>query len=221
MVYTTGGIRHVGTARRAPMTYLSETDNYIVLRERDDVTPIYVKVSRDDYEIDYSPSPRGSPLKDTSNIQEESSYCISRHNPNKTFRRESVIASWKSLKKEREQALGKRIIYIDADNYEDYYGRNKVKRCKSDRSANIPRNRKVKRTYSVLYRYDPTEEKVIKEYKYQIPKESDTPIYSSLQKSYSEPFLRPERMPKKKVKRSFTTLLNIKTKFLNIFSSKS
>ncbi|XP_068624859.1 uncharacterized protein [Battus philenor] len=179
-------------------------------------------ISRDDYEIDYSPSPRGSPLKDTSNIQEENSYCISRHNPNKTFRRESVIASWKSLKKEREQALGKRIIYIDADNYEDYYGRNKVKRCKSDRTANIPRvNRKVKRTYSVLYRYDPNEEKVIKEYKYQVPKESETPVYSSMHKSYSEPFLRPERTPKKKVKRSFTTLLNIKTKFLNIFSSKS
>lgn len=190
------------------------------------------QVSRDDYEIDYSPSPRGSPLKDTSNIQDEQSYFISRHNPNKTFRRESVIASWKSLKKEREQALGKRIIYVDADNYQDYYGRNKVKRCKSDRTANgakIPK--KVKRTYSVLYRYDPNEEKVVKEYKYQLPKESTEPeavenqmvhnFGPPMQRSYSEPFLRAEKAPKKKVKRSFTTLLNIKTKFLNIFSSKS
>ncbi|CAB3233156.1 unnamed protein product [Arctia plantaginis] len=179
-------------------------------------------VSKDDYEIDYSPSPRGSPLKDTSNIQDEPGYFISRHNPNKTFRRESVIASWKSLKKEREQALGKRFIYVDADSYQDYYGRNKVKRCKSDRTANTPRvPKKVKRTYSVLYRYDQTEEKVVKEYKYQLPKEveSNHPV---MQKSYSEPFLRPEVLkPKKKVKRSFTTLLNIKTKFLNIFTSKS
>ncbi|XP_049881924.1 uncharacterized protein LOC126377911 [Pectinophora gossypiella] len=178
-------------------------------------------ISRDDYEIDYSPSPRGSPLKDTSNIQEDS-YCISRHNPNKTFRRESVIASWKSLKKEREQALGKRIIYVDADNYEDYYGRNKVKRCKSERVANVPRiQKKVKRTYSVLYRYDPNEEKVVKEYKYQLPKDPEEPDFP-IQRSVSEPFLRAEtRTTKKKVKRSFTTLLNIKTKFLNIFSSKS
>lgn len=185
-------------------------------------------MSRDDYDIDYSPSPRGSPLKDTSNIQDEQ-YFISRHNPNKTFRRESVIASWKSLKKEREQALGKRIIYVDADNYQDYYGRNKVKRCKSDRTtsmtARIPK--KVKRTYSVLYRYDPNEEKVVKEYKYQLPKEaepSENVFYNPpMKKSYSEPFLRAETTPKKskKVKRSFTTLLNIKTKFLNIFSSKS
>ncbi|XP_028159803.1 uncharacterized protein LOC114352405 [Ostrinia furnacalis] len=186
-------------------------------------------VSRDDYEIDYSPSPRGSPLKDTSNIQDEQ-FCISRHNPNKTFRRESVIASWKSLKKEREQALGKRIIYVDADNYQDYYGRNKVKRCKSERTAGVTAKvpKKVKRTYSVLYRYDPNEEKVVKEYKYQLPKDSEPSEVSEnvfysppLQKSYSEPFLRAETTPKKKVKRSFTTLLNIKTKFLNIFSSKS
>lgn len=188
------------------------------------------QVSRDDYEIDYSPSPRGSPLKDTSNIQDEQSYFISRHNPNKTFRRESVIASWKSLKKEREQALGKRIIYVDADNYQDFYGRNQVKRCKSERTANgakVPK--KVKRTYSVLYRYDPNEEKVVKEYKYQLPKEPEaTENHASefipptpMQRSYSEPFLRAEKAPKKKVKRSFTTLLNIKTKFLNIFSSKS
>lgn len=178
-------------------------------------------MSRDDYEVDYTPSPRGSPLKDTSNIQEEQAYYISRHNPNKTFRRESVIASWKSLKKEREQALGKRIIYVDADTYQDYYGRNQVKRCKSDRTANgtkIPK--KVKRTYSVLYRYDANEEKVVKEYKYQMPKEQLAPVHAPLQKSYSEPFLRQEK-PKKKVKRSFTTLLNIKTKFLNIFGSKS
>ncbi|XP_072945948.1 uncharacterized protein [Epargyreus clarus] len=179
-------------------------------------------ISRDDYEIDYSPSPRGSPLKDTTNIQEDSTYCISRHNPNKTFRRESVIASWKSIKKEREMALGKRIIYVDADNYEDYYGRNMVKRCKSERSANVPKVlKKVKRTYSVLYRYDPAEEKVIKEYKYQMPKEQEATQHSNIQKWHSEPFLRPERTPKKKVKRSFTTLLNIKTKFLNIFTSKS
>ncbi|XP_038219065.1 uncharacterized protein LOC119837539 [Zerene cesonia] len=179
-------------------------------------------ISRDEYEVDYSQSPRGSPLKDTSNIQEEQPYLISRHNPNKTFRRESVIASWKSLKKEREQALGKRIIYVDADTYEDYYGRNKVKRCKSERTANLPRiPKKVKRTYSVLYRYDPNEEKVVKEYKYQLPKEDETPRQYGLQKSQSEPFLRPERTPKRKVKRSITTLLNIKTKFLNIFSSKS
>lgn len=178
-------------------------------------------MSRDDYD-DYSSSPRGSPLKDTSNIQDhDQAYYISRHNPNKTFRRESVIASWKSLKKEREQALGKRIIYVDADSYQDFYGRNKVKRCKSERtnnSARIPK--KVKRTYSVLYRYDPNEEKVVKEYKYQLPKENDRAVHVPLQKSYSEPFLRPEAMPKKKVKRSFTTLLNIKTKFLNIFGSK-
>lgn len=190
----------------------------------DDVL-VSFQVSRDDYEIDYSPSPRGSPLKDTSNIQDDQSYCISRHNPNKTFRRESVIASWKNLKKEREQALGKRIIYVDADNYQDYYGRNKVKRCKSERTANTPREpKKVKRTYSVLYRYDPNEEKVVKEYKYQLPKESENmemPAHVPLQKWYSEPFLNPERVPKKKVKRSFTTLLNIKTKFLNIFTSKS
>lgn len=181
------------------------------------------QVSRDDYEIDYSPSPRGSPLKDTSNIQEEQAYCISRHNPNKTFRRESVIASWKSLKKEREQALGKRFVYIDAENFEDYYGRSKVKRCKSDRSAQIPRvQKKVKRTYSVLYRYDPAEEKVVKEYKYQPVKEPEREMpMQILQKSHSEPFLGPERIPKKKAKRSFTTLLTIKTKFLNIFSSKS
>lgn len=179
-------------------------------------------VSRDDYEIDYSPSPRGSPLKDTSNIQEEQQpYCISRHNPNKTFRRESVIASWKHLKKEREQALGKRFVYVDAENFEDYYGRNKVKRCKSDRTANVPRiPKKVKRTYSVLYRYDPNEEKVVKEYKYQPVKEPEVPVIP-IQRSHSEPFLGPERIPKKKVKRSFTTLLNIKTKFFNIFSSKS
>ncbi|VVC99441.1 unnamed protein product [Leptidea sinapis] len=180
-----------------------------------------VLVSRDDYEVDYSPSPRGSPLKDTSNIQEEQPYCISRHNPNKTFRRESVIASWKSLKKEREQALGKRIIYVDADNYVDYYGRNKVKRCKSERTPNIARvPKKVKRTYSVLYRYDPDEERVVKEYKYQMPKETEAGNASNLQRSYSEPFLRPEPSPKK-AKRSITTLLNIKTKLLNIFSSKS
>lgn len=179
------------------------------------------QVSRDDYEIEYSPSPRGSPLKDTSNIQEEETYCISRHNPNKTFRRESVIASWKNLKKEREQALGKRIIYVDPDNYQDYYGRNKVKRCKSDRTANVSRiPKKVKRTYSVLYRYDPNEEKVVKEYKYQLPKEQEPETPAPMQKSHSEPFLR-EKVPKKKVKRSITTLLNIKTKFLNIFSSKS
>ncbi|XP_075987370.1 uncharacterized protein LOC142983991 [Anticarsia gemmatalis] len=179
-------------------------------------------VSRDDYEIDYSPSPRGSPLKDTSNIQDEPGYCISRHNPNKTFRRESVIASWKSLKKEREQALGKRFIYVDADSYQDYYGRNKVKRCKSDRAPTGPRvPKKVKRTYSVLYRYDAAEEKVVKEYKYQVPKETELPSHPVMQKSYSEPFLRQETTPKKKVKRSFTTLLNIKTKFLNIFTSKS
>lgn len=178
-------------------------------------------MSRDDYEIDYTPSPRGSPLKETTNIQEEQSYCISRHNPNKTFRRESVIASWKNLKKEREQALGKRFVYVDAENYEDYYGRNKIKRCKSDRSANTPRvPKKVKRTYSVLYRYDPNEEKVVKEYKYQPTKGPEVPV-TPIQRSVSEPFLRPERIPKKKVKRSFTTLLNIKTKFLNIFSSKS
>lgn len=178
-------------------------------------------MSRDDYEIDYTPSPRGSPLKDTSNIQDEQ-YCISRHNPNKTFRRESVIASWKSLKKEREQALGKRFIYVDADSYQDYYGRNKVKRCKSDRAPNAPRvPKKVKRTYSVLYRYDPSEEKVVKEYKYQLPKDAEPPNHPVMQKSYSEPFLRAESVPKKKVKRSFTTLLNIKTKFLNIFTSKS
>ncbi|CAH0731561.1 unnamed protein product, partial [Brenthis ino] len=181
-------------------------------------------ISRDDYEIDYSPSPRGSPLKDTSNIQkDEQPYLISRHNPNKTFRRESVIASWKSLKKEREQALGKRIIYVDADNYEDYYGRNQVKRCKSERTANAPRVlKKIKRTYSVLYRYDPKEEKVVKEYKYQPVNEPDTFTTSNLQKSHSEPFLRPERTPNtKKAKRSITTFLNIKSKFLNIFSSKS
>jgi hypothetical protein len=185
-------------------------------------------VSRDDYEVDYSPSPRVSPLKDTSNIQDDQQYYISRHNPNKTFRRESVIASWKSLKKEREQALGKRVVYVDADNYQDYYGRNKVKRCKSDRTANVTRvPKKVKRTYSVLHRYDPNEEKVIKEYKYQLPKgdsDSENHIFNTpMQKSYSEPFLWPESAPKKskKVKRSFTTLLNIKTKFFNIFSSKS
>lgn len=179
------------------------------------------QISRDDYEIDYSPSPRNSPLKDTSNIQEDQPYLISRHNPNKTFRRESVIASWKNLKKEREQALGKRIIYVDPDNYEDYYGRNKVKRCKSERTASNPRiPKKVKRTYSVLYRYDPNEERVVKEYKYQPTKEPETPM-NSLQRSYSEPFLGPERVPKKKVKRSITTLLNIKTKILNIFSPKS
>ncbi|XP_030020581.2 uncharacterized protein LOC115440429 [Manduca sexta] len=178
-------------------------------------------VSRDDYEVDYSSSPRGSPLKDTSNIQDDPAYCISRHNPNKTFRRESVIASWKSLKKEREQALGKRIIYVDAETYQDYYGRNQVKRCKSDRTTNVPKvPKKVKRTYSVLYRYDPNEEKVVKEYKYQLGAEPDL-IQSPMQKSYSEPFLRAEGAPKKKVKRSFTTLLSIKTKFLNIFSSKS
>ncbi|XP_061724527.1 uncharacterized protein LOC133530579 [Cydia pomonella] len=185
-------------------------------------------VSRDDYEIDYSPSPRGSPLKDTSNIQEDQTYCISRHNPNRTFRRESVIASWKSLKKEREQALGKRIVYVDAENFEDYYGRNKVKRCKSERTAVrtdsvVRAPKKVKRTYSVLYRYDPNEEKVVKEYKYQLPKEQEPvmPVSSAMHKAFSEPFLCPDRTPKKKVKRSFTTLLNIKTKFLNIFTSKS
>ncbi|XP_050357197.1 uncharacterized protein LOC126777924 [Nymphalis io] len=179
-------------------------------------------ISRDDYEIDYSPSPRGSPLKETTNIQEEQPYLISRHNPNKTFRRESVIASWKSLKKEREQALGKRIVYVDADSYEDYYGRNEVKRCKSERTANAPRVlKKVKRTYSVLYRYDPNEEKVVKEYKYQPAKEPEMSTNTNLQKSYSEPFLRPERTPKKKVKRSITTLLNIKTKLVSLFSSKS
>ncbi|XP_013193374.1 uncharacterized protein LOC106137147 [Amyelois transitella] len=182
-------------------------------------------VSRDDYEIDYSPSPRGSPLKDTSNIQDDQPYCISRHNPNKTFRRESVIASWKHLKKEREQALGKRVVYVDADSYQDYYGRNKVKRCKSERTACSPRvPKKVKRTYSVLYRYDPNEEKVVKEYKYQLPKEQEAPedaTYTPMQRSVSEPFLHPDRVPKKKVKRSITTLLNIKTKFLNIFTSKS
>ncbi|CAH2099186.1 unnamed protein product [Euphydryas editha] len=180
-------------------------------------------ISRDEYEIDYSPSPRGSPLKDTSNIQEEQPpYLISRHNPNKTFRRESVIASWKSLKKEREQALGKRIVYVDADSYKDYYGRNQVKRCKSERAANAPRVlKKVKRTYSVLYRYDPNEEKVVKEYKYQPAKEPVMPASTNLQKSHSEPFLRPERTPKKKAKRSITTLLNIKTKFISLFSSKS
>ncbi|XP_041984201.1 uncharacterized protein LOC121736838 [Aricia agestis] len=179
-------------------------------------------VSRDDYDYEYSPSPRGSPLKDTSNIQDEQPYILSRHNPNKTFRREAVIASWKNLKKEREQALGKRIIYIDADKYEDYYGRNKVKRCKSERTANIPREqKKVKRTYSVLYRYDPHQEKVVKEYKYQLPKETETPVHSSIQKCHSEPFLLTEKKPRKKVKRSITTLLSIKTKFLNIFSSKS
>ncbi|XP_022123514.2 uncharacterized protein LOC110998990 [Pieris rapae] len=177
-------------------------------------------ISRDDYEVEYSQSPRGSPLKDTSNIQDEQPYMISRHNPNKTFRRESVIASWKSLKKEREQALGKRIIYVDADSYEDYYGRNKVKRCKSERAANNPRMpKKVKRTYSVLYRYDPNEEKVVKEYKYQVGKEDMSPCQTPMQKWHSEPFLRPERTPKKKVKRSITTLLNIKTKLLNIFKS--
>lgn len=178
-------------------------------------------MSRDDYEIDNStPSPRGSPLKDTSNIEEQA-LCVSRHNPNKTFRRESVIASWKNLKKEREQALGKRIVLVDAENYEDYYGRNKVKRCKSDRSANGARMpKKVKRTYSVLYRYDPTEEKVVKEYIYQAAKEPETPAPFVLQKSRSEPFLVPQRTTKKKVKRSFTTLLNIKTKFLNIFAPK-
>lgn len=102
----------------------------------------------------------------------------------------------------------------------DYYGRNKVKRCKSERTADVPRTtKKVKRTYSVLYRYDPNEEKVVKEYKYQLPKEPEAP--NQMQRSHSEPFLRPERTPKKKVKRSFTTLLNIKTKFLNIFASKS
>lgn len=160
-------------------------------------------------------------MKDTSNIQEDETYCISRHNPNKTFRRESVIASWKSLKKERELALGKRIIYVDPDNYQDYYGRNKVKRCKSDRTANVSKiPKKVKRTYSVLYRYDANEEKVVKEYKYQMPKEQEVDAPVPLQKSHSEPFLR-EKVQKKKVKRSFTTLLNIKTKFLNIFSSKS
>ncbi|GBP28627.1 hypothetical protein EVAR_85826_1 [Eumeta japonica] len=178
-------------------------------------------VSRDEYETDYSQSMRGSPLKDTSNIEEQP-YCISRHNPNKTFRRESVIASWKSLKKEREQALGKRFVYVDAENYEDYYGRNKVKRCKSERTANAPKvQKKVKRTYSVLYRYDPGEEKVVKEYKYLPIKINETQAVNTLQKSFSEPFLRQEKSPKKKVKRSFTTLLNIKTKFLNIFSSKS
>ncbi|XP_053618798.1 uncharacterized protein LOC128680075 [Plodia interpunctella] len=180
-------------------------------------------VSRDDYDIDYSPSPRGSPLKDTSNIQDDQSYCISRHNPNKTFRRESVIASWKHLKKEREQALGKRVVYVDADSYQDYYGRNKVKRCKSERTACAPRvPKKVKRTYSVLYRYDPNEEKVVKEYKYQLPKdqESSENEHIPMQRSVSEPYLQPDRVPKKKVKRSITTLLNIKTKFFNIFSSK-
>lgn len=179
-------------------------------------------MSRDEYE-DYSSSPRGSPLKDSTNIQDhDQGYYISRHNPNKTFRRESVIASWKSLKKEREQALGKRVIYVDANSYQDYYGRNTVKRCKSERTANSARiPKKVKRTYSVLYRYDPNEEKVVKEYKYQLPKENVSAFNTPLQKSYSEPFLRQEAMPKKKVKRSFTTLLNIKTKFLNIFGSKS
>ncbi|XP_012546421.1 uncharacterized protein LOC114239647 [Bombyx mandarina] len=179
-------------------------------------------VSRDDYEVDYSSSPRGSPLKDTSNIQDDQTYCISRHNPNKTYRRESVIASWKSLKKERELALGKRVIYVDPNTYKDYYGRNQMKRCKSDRTANVPKvPKKVKRAYSVLYRYDPNEEKVIKEYKYQLPKEPQVVTPPPMQRSYSEPFLRPEAVPKKKVKRSFTTLLNIKTKFFNIFSSKS
>ncbi|CAG9569952.1 unnamed protein product [Danaus chrysippus] len=178
-------------------------------------------ISRDEYELDYSPSPRGSPLKETSNIQEEQPYLISRHNPNKTFRRESVIASWKSLKKEREQALGKRIIYVDADNYVDYYERNKVKRCKSERTANTPKIlKKVKRTYSVLYRYDPNEERVVKEYKYQPVRDNEVTVNSTMQKSYSEPFLRQETAPKKKAKRSITTLLNIKTKFFNIFSSK-
>ncbi|KAJ2941030.1 hypothetical protein O0L34_g13161 [Tuta absoluta] len=180
-------------------------------------------ISRDDYERDYSPSPRGSPLKDTSNIQEET-YCISRHNPNKTFRRESVIASWKSLKKEREMALGKRTVYVDADKYEDFYGRNKVKRCTSERTANSPRvPKRVKRTYSVFYRYDPNEEKVVKEYKYQLPKAPEPVEDITMQRSISEPFLNQERIvsPKKKVKRSFTTLLNIKTKFLNFLSAKS
>lgn len=179
-------------------------------------------MSRDDYEVDYSSSPRRSPLKDTSNIQDEPGYCISRHNPNKTFRRESVIASWKSLKKERELALGKRYIYVDADSYQDYYGRNKVKRCKSDRVPNTPKvQKKVKRTYSVLYRYDPSEEKVVKEYKYQLPKDAETTEHLVMKKAFSEPFLRSESSQKKKVKRSFTTLLNFKTKLLNIFTSKS
>lgn len=125
------------------------------------------------------------------------------------------------MKKEREQALGKRIVLVDAENYEDYYGRNKVKRCKSERSANgtkVPK--KVKRTYSVLHRYDPAEEKVVKEYIYLAAKEPDTPAPFMLQKSRSEPFLVPQRSAKKKVKRSFTTLLNIKTKLLNIFAPK-
>ncbi|KAL4712452.1 hypothetical protein ACJJTC_007468 [Scirpophaga incertulas] len=188
-------------------------------------------VSRDDYETEYSQSPRGSPLKETSNIQDEQQYYISRHNPNKTFRRESVIASWKSLKKEREQALGKRIVYVDANSYQDYYGRSKVKRCKSDRTTSVSTRvpKKVKRTYSVLHRYDPNEERVVKEYKYQLPKQSEQEnrtscqsLYNApIQKSYSEPFLRSEAASKKKVKRSFTTLLNIKTKFLNIFAPKS
>ncbi|XP_011563794.2 uncharacterized protein LOC105393698 [Plutella xylostella] len=176
-------------------------------------------ISRDDYDVDYSP--RVSPLKDTSNL-EEAPYCISRHNPNRTFRRESVIASWRNLKKEREQALGKRFVIVNSENYEDYYGRNKVKRCKSDRSAAAPRvPKKVKRTYSVLYRYDPTEEKVVKEYKYQpaaLP-EQDLPMLPII-RCRSEPFLVPQKKTKK-VKRSFTTLLSIKTKFLNIFAPKS
>lgn len=206
------------------MTGQENNDNGFMVEGLNKLTLDFMsfQVSRDDYEIDYSPSPRGSPLKDTSNIQEDQAYCISRHNPNRTFRRESVIASWKNLKKEREQALGKRFVYVDAENFEDYYGRNKVKRCKSERTANIPRvPRKVKRTYSVLYRYDPAEEKVVKEYKYQLPKEPEMPVISSIQKSVSEPFLCPEKTSKKKVKRSFTTLLNIKTKFLNIFATKS
>lgn len=132
-----------------------------------------------------------------------------------------MIASWKSLKKEREQALGKRVIYVDADNYIDYYERNKVKRCKSERTANTPKVlKKVKRTYSVLYRYDPNEERVVKEYKYQPVRDTEVTVNSTMQKSYSEPFLRQETVSKKKAKRSITTLLNIKTKFLNIFSSK-
>lgn len=51
MFYTTGGIRHVGTARRAPMTYQSETDNYNVMIDRDNATPNlpkYVKVTHID-----------------------------------------------------------------------------------------------------------------------------------------------------------------------------
>lgn len=88
--------------------------------------------------------------------------------PRKLVRRETVIASWKYLKDEREKALG-----LGAPKR-----RVKVSRTQSERLANPPLRRYSSKRKSVIYSYDP-DKKALKEEFIQLSDDSDTSSISS------------------------------------------